>query len=446
MNRPMQIWWLHPAWLFTVLTGGAATAAYLVPDRSYGLLWNVNKFFDVNALLLCLAIIPVFWVGYLASNAKPSGVSYKQLSPDLSPKLLLRLIQISTLLCACGYSIWAGVAVGRGLTLSALLALFSAEGGAAAEVRLTYMAGVNGITTFTQFGVATGILCALYGAQHGWRKIAPYMSLIVLLALGRAIINSERAALLELVVPPLTVIVLLIAVPMAERYRNMRFALRLAPVGGAIGVVTVFATFEYFRSWVSFYAGGNQSFWEFIGYRLAGYYVTAMNNGAFLLERLSEPVRAPIFTLNFAYRLPVVKDVLRSIAPSDFDYGDYPQILLRGANPEFDNPDGLLLPFVEFGDTGGLLYWLMCGAVFGLLFRLFRQRSSWGLCLYPLVCHHLLEVPRGLYGSDARAFPAILFLAASALLLHYQQLRDTNRNKFRLRLVAAEPALEKGLA
>ena len=97
-----------------------------------------------------------------------------------------------------------------------------------------------------------------------------------------------------------------------------------------------------------------------------------------------------------------MKDALQYLLPVTFSYSDYPAVLTRGANPEFDNPDGILLPDIDYGLFGGILYWVLAGMLFALLFRWFRERRAWGLCLYPMVFLHLLEVPRGLYLSDAR--------------------------------------------
>jgi len=73
--------------------------------------------------------------------------------------------------------------------------------------------------------------------------------------------------------------------------------LRAAPALGYSALLVVFGISEYFRSWVNFYADRDMSFWGFVSNRLLGYYVTALNNGALLAQRI-DPTGAPFFTMH----------------------------------------------------------------------------------------------------------------------------------------------------
>ena len=191
------------------------------------------------------------------------------------------------------------------------------------------------------------------------------------------------------------------------------------PIAAGGLFLAMFGIFEYFRSWSSYYAGGSQSFWEFVTYRLAGYYVTALNNGALMVSRI-DPVGAPFGTLHFLWRFPLVSSVVQSAYPNlrldNIDFDPYMQILDREANQEFNNQSALFPPIVDFGLPGALLFWLAVGLLCGLLYRWFLDGKAAGLMLYPIFFIGITETTRIMYWGEGRAVIAYFILVPLAWL------------------------------
>jgi hypothetical protein len=193
----------------------------------------------------------------------------------------------------------------------------------------------------------------------------------------------------------------------------VRILVQAAPVYASAVLLALFGASEYFRSWLNFYKGGKLSFLEFISLRLLGYYVTAINNGALLVERI-EPTGAPFFTMRFLFRFPVLSGIMGMLYPyrsfaSDTD--PYLTILDVGANVEFNNGDGYLLPILDYGVFGALLYWLMAGLLCGWLYRQFCRKHTLGLFVYPVAFIGITEMPRVIYWGEGRTIPALFFLS-----------------------------------
>jgi hypothetical protein len=418
------IWWLHPAAIFGIAGTGIGAAAYLLPEETYRTYWRTPKFFDGQALevtLLCVAVFVFGSVcgGWLAKGraVRPGGDDGLARTPQ---DVLYVLFRASFWFCLLGYVLWTTLAIRRGITTGDVLGVLTGEKGAIYEVRYTYLPTVGGVTTLTQFGSVVMVLGALLGYPQNWRLVWPQLRIVGLLALFRALINSERFAMIELAVPFLVTLLALRCFggePLSVRARTF---LRVAPIAGVLGLYLLFTSFEYFRSWTNYYAGRELGLWEFGATRLLGYYVTSFNNGAYLLQRL-EPLSAPYFTLHFLWGFPLTGPVVRQLFDNPvLNSGDkwfYFPFLESEANVEFNNADGMLFPLMDFGVAGGLLYWLLIGAVCGAFYRLYCRRQLTGLLLYPVVFLGLLEVPLALYWGEGRAFPSLCALAAAPLLI-----------------------------
>ncbi|MGA8595670.1 MAG: O-antigen polymerase [Bryobacteraceae bacterium] len=424
MTRKEAVWWLSPGWIFCGLSLLVTIAAAIVPDSLYRYLWRTPKYFGLEAMVMIAGSIVLFGLGYLTPNARPSGWVHANtaVEPPLHLKTLLLLYRISFYLCIIGYSVWAAVALKRGLNVGVLVALISGQHGISETLRLKYLENIPGLTSFTQFGIASAVLGALIIRAGNWRRIRFSIVALFFCAVVRTMLNSERLAVIETVVPFATILVQFLIAPKCNT-RRLRRSLNAFPVVAAGGLYFVFSFFEYFRSWVTYYAGGAYSFWAFEGCRLAGYYVTALNNGAFFLHRLDTPLNVPYFVLSFLWRFPVLNQVTDTILGTPVNVDDYFKMLYRGANAEFNNGDGLLVPYIDFGVAGGLLYWFSIGLLSAVLYRSFKSARAWGLCLYPVLFLGLSDVSRCLYWSSGRAVPGMVFLLVSGLFLHMRQKR-----------------------
>src|SRR5258706_3951956 len=204
------IWWLHPAFVFGTAGVVIAIAAYVIPESTYRAYWRMPKFFDLRALEITFACVAVFIFGALLGTAfmsrvKPAGQAATDLSDRIPWRFVGTLFRISFYLCVLGYSIWMGLAIQRGMTLSNVAEILAGEKGAMYDARFTYLPTVGGVTTLTQFGTASVTLGAVIGFFRGWKSVRFKLGVLALLALLRALINSERFALIELFVPFLIV-------------------------------------------------------------------------------------------------------------------------------------------------------------------------------------------------------------------------------------------------
>ena len=421
-----SIWWLHPASVFGGLGVLIGISAYIFSEQTYREAWRTPKFFDAYALWVTLACVAVFVLGSVVASkltARVAPIDSGDIEGRLPATLLLRLFTIAFWLSVLGYCIWAGLAISRGMRLQDVVGVISGEKGAMYDARYTYLPTVGGVTTLTQFSTAAVIIGALIIFVAGWHAVRWRMCILFALAAARALINSERFALIELVVP-FTVTCLGVWYLGRTNVRAARRGLvNLAPLAGVIALFLLFTGFEYFRSWTNYYQGGDLPLLEFGARRLTGYYVTSFNNGAFLLSRV-DSLDAPYFTLHFLWGFPLTGPVAKRLFPDPLletdDKWFYFPFLDSGANLEFNNADGMMFPLMDFGVAGGLIYWLVIGMACGYLYQSYVKKQPLGLFLYPATYLGLMEVPLALYWAEGRAFPSLCLLLLAPILIRFQ--------------------------
>jgi oligosaccharide repeat unit polymerase len=409
-TRPRQLWWLNPAWVAGGMGLAVSVAAYIIPETMYMSTWRTPKYFGEHFLALTLTFTLMFVLGALAATAllpRERAADWKRNIPWTSVTWCFR---ICVGLSVAGYLAWGGVAIARGASLALAMGVLRGEKGAADQMKDVYLGTISGVTTLTQLGIAAVVLGVMIGVAQGWKKVRWPMAALLGLAAIRALMNSERLAMIELVIP-FVVVGLRLAVLESPKFGGrMRALLQFAPIAGGGLLLMIFAVFEYFRSWTTYYAGGDQSFWEFASLRLLGYYVTALNNGALMVSRIS-PVGAPFATFHFLWRFPIIGSLTQSLFQNiQIDNADtapfidpYMQILDREANPEFNNASALLPPIVDFGVMGALLFWLAAGLLCGLLYRWYVDGKIGGLLFYPIFFTGITETTRIMYWGEGRA-------------------------------------------
>jgi hypothetical protein len=405
-----MVWWLHPAAVFPLVTLPPLLAAYLIPARVYAEQWRTPKYFGDMELGLGLCVVLCFVIGALLARTYPA--SHNSSSSLKSLRLIRRAFWITIALTGLGYAVWFCTAVARGLTIDLLLSSLSGVKGSTEAMKNEYLQTIKGVTTLTQLAIPAFMFGTMLLLYERSRAVLMALGALTLLTLLRAFANSERLAIVEIVVP---VCALLVAHISAQSSRSNLFRfLRVGPLFLVVTFVPLFAGFEYFRSWSNFYQDQRTSFPEFILERISGYYVTALNNGALLLRSVDYPIGTPYNTLSFLFQVPVVKDAAFDIFPKvpltkpDSEFA----LFATSANLEFNNDDGLFLPVVDFGLLGGLAFWLCAGVTTGFLFRSFSRFSAAGSLLYPLLYVGILEAARIFYPSSGRVFPAWICLVA----------------------------------
>jgi hypothetical protein len=433
------VWWLNPAVAFGVPTIIVGVTAYSLGPGDYLHFWRTAKYFDFSCFDLLGAIVFTFVCGCLlgaARRGERDRVPATDWALDVRWQSVRLLFNLSFVLSVLAYAIWFGVGIKNGLDLSMIVGILRGASDANYFLRQEYLATIPGITTAVQLGITVIVLGVPLGVATGWRTVRWQCATVIVLGLIRAFLNSERLAIIELLVP---FAVSLIWVQPATS-RLLRLLTRSAPIIAGMFLYCFFGAAEYFRSWSALYARSESSFWGFVAVRLMGYYTAALNNGA-LLWRVNGPLplHLPPITLQFLWRFPIIKDLLPVLFPSLRAYvGDmagtrYIDLLSANANPELNNPSGVFSPLIDYGLTGGLLYWLICGLICGYLYKEFRLRSVVGIFLYPALYISLIEATRVLYWADGRFFPAMFLLVVGVLFMF----RETRRTCTRPPLLAA---------
>ncbi|HTF69054.1 MAG TPA: O-antigen polymerase [Edaphobacter sp.] len=385
-------------------------------------LWKVPKFLDGSTLLLSLSSVAAIVVGYaigvlVRGRSRKSATSLVQFrSLYAHNRQSLRKLFFWTLnLTWIAAAIWLAGAVSQGLRPSDIKSLLLQQAASSLKDDYFVTGAIPGVTSLTQLGMAGVIVGFLVFRLENRRKTK--WALIGLLSLNavRALLLSERVALIEVAVPA---VVLFVHFKIhAGISRRLKTIITLAPIAGLVLLFLVFTGSEMFRSWTYYSSRSDSNIFEFGAARLMGYYLTAVNNSGLILTRVSTSFHAPVFTQEWLWKMPVLGKAMGDA--SVMAMAQYRILLKANANLEFNNPGGILLPLWDFGITGGLFYWLAFGFVISKIYQSFRRGGLAGLLLYPLVYVGLLELSRLLYLSDSRCFPSLVILASAALLLGY---------------------------
>jgi hypothetical protein len=271
---------------------------------------------------------------------------------------------------------------------------------------------IPGVTTLMTLQSLLAILVVSYSRLTGQRLPRVYLRLLAVVAAAcvmRAWLWSERLALIELALP---VGVVLLARISPRWQRSIVRPLALAPLFGLAVLFAIFAVGEYFRSWQFYQYVFPGSFLDFIAVRFAGYYATALNNGAALLALL-DPFYAPTTTAQWFYKFPLWQFFETQ---STYEAFDQMSFLDAHLNPEFNNMSGIFLPLVDYGPLLGIICWMILGVVSGMQFNAFLLGNVSGLLLYPVWFTGITEMLRVFYWGETRFFPVI---AGAVVLSHY---------------------------
>lgn len=404
------VWWANPLSPVLLLVLPTAIASWLIPAHIYREFWKTPKYFEFPALFRSVLAMFVLSIGALVATRGRLGLAARATWPALSPvarRVLGRAFPWCYRLTILGYVLWLGFAVSRGLRPADFLDALRSQNTFGGSLKRAF-ATVSGVTTLTQLGVAVSVIGALLRDEAD-RAVTRGVRVVFALALVRGFFLSERLAIIEVVLPWLVIRSARLAA--TRRRRTGRFLVRLAPVLAIPTLLLVFSLFEYSRSWSYAKTRTDATFLEYSTYRIAGYYATSYNNGELYRITTDRRDRLPFDTVEFVWSAPGVS----TFADYESVVGQPPRpdSLKRFANPEFNSPGGLSGPFIDFGDVGGILYFLGLGVVLGFLYRAFAGSQLIGLLLYPVFFVGLLELPRYMYWAQGRAtlpFVALLLL------------------------------------
>lgn len=431
--RPRGVWWLSPVGVVLLIVPFTLTLAAVSSDSHFRSSWRTAKYVTSADVALFAAGGFVFLVG----TAWPMFLAARRRGPAVWPGRpedrradLTKASSVLFWLTIFGYASMLVVGLARGFRPSDLISFISEQDAYDSPLK-TIFAPVAGVTTFTQMGIAFVIVATLLLKERWDAKVLVRLVLVVVLGLGRALFLSERLALIELAVPIMAVVFLVDGTRRSST-RTSSVLPQLGPLIFLPAVVGLFSVFEYFRSWVFFAPLRQQTFGQFMLDRLAGYYATAYNNGAMVLEVTKGLARVPYQSVEVLWSAPGAGlfDLYGRLAfhqgPPTTD-----TLLDQYANPEFNSPGGLAIPFIDYGLLGGLVFLLVVGSLIGMVYRELREGTSWALLLYPLLVTGLFELPRYLYWAQGRITPTLLGL----LLVHWWMSSRRHRPRSEVRPV-----------
>jgi oligosaccharide repeat unit polymerase len=410
-----SLWWMNPAWMLPLAIAPSLYLALHTPESVFRFNWFTPKYFTPHLAWLGVVMVVAFILGTYVGTWNRERHRNPEVTISAHQRdVLIHAAYWTFFLTVVGYVVWAAYGVQRGLTGGALINVL--QGGGGTSVKQLYLAPVAGITTLTQLGPVAAC-CFLLLGRLNVLKAWPYITFLFALALGRTLFNSERLALIEILLP---VFVLWLAMP---RYAGTGspFGARawklIVPVWIPVAVVLIFSLTEYQRTWVPHYrAATNETYESYVGHRLSAYYATGFNNAALEIKYPHERSSVPYFTLEWFWTFPVVSSVwpYSNFAGGENGFGP---LLDRRANPEFNNPGGLYVPLVDLGLGGAIVFWLVAGAVVGAIHLRFRNGSLGALILYPVLVVGLFMAYGVLYWAEGRAFPTLIAGSIVALVL-----------------------------
>lgn len=301
----------------------------------------------------------------------------------------------------------------NGASVSIFIDVLKGKQDAIYNIKHNFLTKVAGVTSFTNFGIPFMILAAYYNFHHRKRHIKLLMLIVICLGIFRAVFFAERLAILELFIP-LTIVYVFMRVKIGKPLRFYK----LIPVGGFVFVFLLFAIGEYFRSWANYYQFIFPSYFDFITTRFFGYYVTAINTGTLYVTELNT-IPFPYFTIEWFWKLPLLSENIYYNIWSFSPQNTIENLLYTKGNPEFNNPSGLLLPYLDYGIIGGCVFWIILGVLTATLYQFFVKGYLLGVLLYPAWIIGITEIPRYLYFVSGRFFPAFVSIVLITLFITY---------------------------
>ena len=408
------LWWLSPVGALSLLLPVTLWLTHHLTDQDFELFYREPKL--VTGANLALVAVAVLVLGSVAQTvARLAPGNGRRLMPpgtDVPPRLRTAA-RVLFWLTIVGYVAFGASGAARGVRPADIVNALANQDNYSADLKGQF-GGIAGLTTLTQCGIAFTVVAVHLLARKRDGRLLAQVLLVVVLALLRSYINSERLALIEVCVPAVVVVAM---AARRSRSRARRVLARTAPLVLTPLLLLLFAAFEYSRSWQFFKSRTDEPFALFALIRFVGYYATSYNNGYLEMQYGGFPGRLPLNSLAGLWDAPVISslglyDRLSAPVPAASD-----NLLERFANPEFNNPGGVTTPFVDFGLLGGFLFLALLGVVIGLLYRGFCDGTVAGTLLYPVVLTGLFDLPRYLYWTQGRVIPAWVALIVLTVVL-----------------------------
>lgn len=420
--------WLDPRFVVIAFSGVLALCTFLYPANRFEN-WSTTKYFNTHEFILTLAAIAALCLGMTLSTLLTPHQRADQIESDTRPNLTEDWYHGLGYIVILGYVAWVAIASARGATLPLFAAVLHRDLGAISLLK-ERLAPVSGVTTLTQLSSIVSALGAYRFVRT--RTIGKLWCFVLFAGLFRTLFYAERLALMEVLLPAALVLVL-----MSTFTKRHHFIMNLIPVIGIAFLVVVFSASEYFRSWIYYSQTGEKSFIPWVLERLLGYYATSFNNNSLFYSQLSGSPHPIYFTIPFVFDFPGASIIFGAPSfggslPKDW----WMSLLSWSSTPEFNNPGSYLIPLADLGTVTGLVFWTVIGIPIGYVYRRARQHSDIALITYSVIFLGLLELPRFVYWTLGRYFPAaiaLIFFMGHAATRDRRMRHVTSQNETALR-------------
>lgn len=371
--------------------------ALVVPADAFTRMWGAPKYVGLPHLGLALVSLLALGGGMVWERTVAEG--RRRRARLVRADLAVRAFRVLCRVALVGYLAWAAIGIARGVRLDDIEALLAGAPMAATELK-NLLAPVGGVTTLTQVVPLAATLAGMLVSSGRGRVVRWPLAWLTVLTVLRAYLASERLAILELVLP-FVLGYLLTARPRPVRWRRPLTV--LLPVAYAVAALALFSVFEYSRSWAFYREVRDTSYLDFAVERFAGYYTTSPNNGALLLELRPEVQPAPV-SAEWLDQLPVLGESLNLFG----DRVPTTDLLVNGANPEFNTEGALLTLAIDWGIPASLVLWAATGAGLGFVYRRVRTGDMAYLPLFATTFVGIVESGRYFYWGYGRAVVPIV--------------------------------------
>lgn len=395
----------RPSAFFLLLSMILLLIYIVIPPQNYESLFWSSKVVSLQGLIFIIAIVLVTAIfAYIGEKVIfPNQVSYRLLtkSKKYEEISLPRWWIISAMLsCIIAYLIWFSIGI---LRAGGVTGLYYAYLSNAFYVKQVLLYPIPGITSFTQIGV---IIAPMSLINKKISLLEKYLIVIILiLALVRSFIFSERLALLEMIIP-------IMIVYASRKQLDVKKLAR----GFIVFAICVIAFFIFNESRRSFSARGISTLYDIVSngvFRFFGYYLTSINN--YGLSFNNYEFKFPFFfTLSSLWNLPGLGWLYKDFFPAESF--DAPQLLLvNQLNPELNVFTTVGYWVMEYGLAFSLIFAAFYGLFSGIAFKMAKYSSYW-LAFYSVWFIGILEFMRIYYIGSPRVFIPFAFFIVTMIL------------------------------
>ncbi len=355
----------------------------IVPDKLVQVFASESKILSLKGLFWYLILTLSFIVGVFIPPR------FLLSSPVDKVMLVIKrewivLSYLSLLLCILGYLVWFRDFL---INFSEVLQLFVTFG-AYKTRELLKGSMITGVTTLTQFGIASSILFMILYLFLEKRRYLFFSLLPLILAIPRVVFFGERLAFIEVFIPIIFVYL---------RYRPYKFKYFLII---AILLFSILWATELFRSYLSPAYNSSYTPLEFLLYRFIMYFVTTVNNGFLIFDKFM-----PLMDL-FPHSLLFVYKILHAQVQSSVEYDN---LLRNFANPEYNNKSAWGVLYYDWGEFSVIIAFVL-GWLSKLVYYSYKKGTFLGIVFYPVFLVFLFQSYRVLYILSSRVYYTYVLL------------------------------------